>query len=166
MKFRIRRDIDRIARQFDELHALTEAAESRVERISNWSVGQHLDHLMKADRSIFERFPIPSEEPLKPVTTIGRFVLWSGWIPRGKGRAPSATQPEAPAPDELIAQVETVKVLFDDSIVPAETLLEPQAISKHPVFGGLNRAQWLRFVAVHHHHHAKIIRDVLRAHPA
>lgn len=163
MKAGTRRDVERIARQFDELHALSDAAPRRVVRISNWSVGQHLHHLMKSDRSIFGFFPAPDDGPLRPVTSIGRIVLWSGWIPRGKGRAPAATQPDSPETDALIAEVETVQSLFSHSIEPPEALLEPQAIAKHPVFGGLNRAQWLRFVAVHHHHHAKIIRDVLRA---
>ena len=163
MKAGIRRDVGRIRRQFDELYRLSEVAPRRVERISNWSVGQHLNHLMKADRSIFEFFPNPDEGPLRAVTPVGRIVLWSGWIPRGKGKAPVATQPDDPAIDALIAEVETVQSLFSHSIEPPEALLEPRAIAKHPVFGGLNRAQWLRFVAVHHHHHAKIIRDVLRA---
>lgn len=166
MNAKIRRDIDRIARQFDDLYGFSEVAELRVERISKWSVAQHLHHLMKSDRSIFEYFPAPDEGPIRPVTTVGRIVLWTGWIPRGKGRAPNTTQPEAPGSEEIAAEVATSKSLFDDSIEPPETLLEPRAIAQHPVFGSLNRAQWLRFVAVHHHHHIKIIRDVMRADPS
>ena len=164
MKAALRRGIDRISRQYDELLGLSELASRRVERISGWSVGQHLDHLMKADRSIFGSFPNPDDGPLKPVSTTGRIVLWSGWIPRGKGRAPAATQPKTPESAALVTEVEGVLSLFHESLDPREALLEPQPIAKHPVFGGLNRAQWLRFVAVHHHHHAKIMRDVLRAH--
>jgi hypothetical protein len=32
---------------------------------------------------------------------------------------------------------------------------------RHPYFGGLTPAEWLRFIPVHHHHHLKIVRDIL-----
>jgi len=156
----------RIARQFEELTALTEVAQCRVERISGWSVGQHLHHLMKSDRSIFRFFPQPSSDEVQPVSAIGRIVLWSGWIPRGKGRAPAATEPEAPGVEELRSEIEGVRATFVEAIEARQTLLAPEPIANHPHFGGLNRVQWLRFVGVHHHHHTKIIRDVLRADPA
>ena len=35
--------------------------------------------------------------------------------------------------------------------------------ARHPRFGELGGHQWLRFMAVHHHHHLKIVRDIRRA---
>jgi len=166
MKRALRRAVERIASQYDDLEALAPLAGERVERVSGWSVGQHVEHLLKADATILRYFPAPDDPPFPPITPLGRFILLSGWIPRGKGKAPSATQPEAPSPESLLAQLAEIRSLFADVIAPAASLLEPQPIAKHPYFGGFNRAQWLRWVVVHHHHHAKIVRDVLRADPA
>lgn len=163
MKPRVRRDVVRIAQQFELMRDFCAAADRHSSRISGWSVGQHVDHLIKADQSIFVRFPAPEEEAPPQVTPLGRFVLWTGWIPRGKGKAPSATQPEAPERDALIEGIDGIERLFEQAIELPEALADPAPIAKHPYFGGLNRAQWLRFVQVHHHHHAKIVRDILRA---
>jgi len=32
----------------------------------------------------------------------------------------------------------------------------------HPILGQFNGVQWLRFAHLHHRHHNKIIRDILR----
>jgi hypothetical protein len=32
----------------------------------------------------------------------------------------------------------------------------------HPILGHFNPTQWLRFSGVHHRHHRKIIRDILK----
>ena len=34
---------------------------------------------------------------------------------------------------------------------------------KHPYFGALDIAEWMRFMDVHHRHHLKIIRDIRKA---
>jgi hypothetical protein len=43
-----------------------------------------------------------------------------------------------------------------------ETFVEGTGQAKHPSLGWLNASQWIRIVVVHTHHHAKIIRDILR----
>lgn len=166
MNASIRRTLSRLASDLDEFHVFSDLAQQREERISAWSIGEHLDHMMKVDRSIFERLESPLDKPLPPLSTVGHVVLWTGWIPRGKGKAPDFVRPEVlPAERLRAAIVETREVLARAAGSP-ERLADPRRIAKHHIFGGMSAAQWLRFSVVHHHHHVKIIRDVLRADPA
>jgi uncharacterized damage-inducible protein DinB len=160
-----RRTLARLERDFDEFQIFTPLAERRMERISAWSVGEHLDHLMKVDRSIFDRIEAPVETPLRPLSTLGRIVLWSGWIPRGKGKAPDMARPQAVPPEQLVERIRAARDLLDRAVATPQRLADPRRIAKHYLLGGMSAAQWLRFLAVHHHHHVKIIRDVLRADP-
>lgn len=162
----IRRTVIRLERDFENLHAFTGLAGRREVRISAWSIGEHLDHVMKVDRSILARIDSPIDTPHPPLSTLGRITLWTGWIPRGKGRAPDFTRPEAVPPEGLRSQIVEVRRLLHGVLDAPEKLADPRRIASHPHFGGLTAAQWLRFVAVHHRHHVKIIRDVLRADPA
>ncbi|MDH3403645.1 MAG: DinB family protein [Acidobacteriota bacterium] len=163
MKRVLERSLRRIERQFDELAAWAPRGDVRADRVSGWSIGQHLDHLCKADRSIVARFAEPATEPLPPLTLAGRLVLATGWIPRGRGKAPAAVAPELASPAELAAQVLAVRALVTAALGSPERLADPRPVSRHHIFGGLSAARWVRFLAVHHHHHLKIIRDIERA---
>jgi hypothetical protein len=101
--------------------------------------------------------------PLKPV---GYVVLWTGWIPRGKGRAPDFVRPESRSVEGLRETIVATREALDHAVASPERLESPERIAKHHLFGGMSAPQFLRFCAVHHHHHVKIIRDVLRADPA
>lgn len=163
MKRSLRRSLGRIDGQFDELLELASRPDVRVEKISGWSVDQHLDHVLKVDRSIARVFEQPEAGALPPLSRIGWVILTTGWIPRGRGKAPGAVAPQPAPPAQLAAQVQEVRDLLAQTLSSEELLADPRAIAPHPLFGGLSAARWVRFVAVHHHHHLKIIRDVERA---
>ncbi len=160
MKRSVQRSLRRIEHQFKELQAVASGPDVEVERVSGWSTHQHLDHMLQVDRSIAKLFDAPESGPLPPLTTIGRIILATGWIPRGRGRAPAAVAPAPAPPAELADQVRTARELLAESLPPEDLLADPRPIAKHPVFGGLSAARWVRFVVVHHHHHLKIIRDI------
>jgi len=130
--------------------------------ISQWCISQHLDHIIQVNQSICTRISgeVPDDPGILPVRFIARIVLLTKHIPRGRGTAPAALMPRTTADPEIMRRL-------DQHLAALESLHEPLAAAilrpgrfNHPVFGGLNRKQWLRFVHVHTLHHAKIIDDI------
>lgn len=140
---------------------------ARVEEVSDWSVGRHLEHLLLSDRGILDWLaPIARGEGSSGggggPTPVGWLVLVTGWIPRGRGSAPGMTVPEGRERSEvaagLRAVLESARGLADD----LERLDEATGRMPHPVLGAFTAGQWLRFARIHHEHHEKIYEDVLR----
>jgi hypothetical protein len=103
-----------------------------------------------------------SAGPDKP-TKWGMLVLKLGLIPRGRGRAPENTIPQHPDPAELAARFQK---LLDQvgALEPSLPMIADSVVTRrHHQLGHYTAAQWLRFAQVHHVHHRKIIRDILRA---
>lgn len=133
---------------------------------SAWNVGQHLEHLLLADRKIFEiwkkieRGAMPSAEG--NISFVGRIALFVGRIPRGRGRAPEALCPETVDGAGLVTGLEDMR----EEISELEKDLPIHETSSwrapHPVFGPLSPTQWLRFIDIHHQHHLKIVQDIRR----
>ncbi len=159
------RTFRRIERQFGEMESLIEHHGHRADRVSEWSIGQHLDHLLRADRGILRSVETPSEQSLRPFSTLGRLVLLLRWIPRGKGRAPKSTLPEEPTPESLSAELGRILDLAARLREDTESHESPTLVARHPIFGGMTVAQCWRFMEVHHQHHLKIVHDIRRAIP-
>jgi hypothetical protein len=163
MKPSLRRSLRRIESQFDELEAVAARPEVQVERISAWSVRQHLDHMLQVDRTVARRLEVPETGQLPPISAVGWLLLTAGWIPRGRGKAPAAVIPAPAPPAELEKQVPEVRALLAAELASEDRFADPRPIARHPVFGGLSAERWVRFVEVHHRHHLKITRDIERA---
>jgi hypothetical protein len=157
----------------EEIESARELAASpqctaRADSVSHWGVQQQLDHLLLTDQAILDGLegylsgnapPGPEGRP----SLMGHFVLRTGFIPRGKGRAPERVLPGARSPEEITAEFGT---LLEGYRKLGESLGEIQAggaTQRHPLLGVFNGAQWLRFAHLHHRHHNKIIADILRA---
>ncbi len=218
---RVRRLHDRACAQAAELESLAGLPATellcRFEKVSRWSVGEHLAHLVLVDRSILERLErtarglsgtgsfrlstgsgavkvpgalrsasdtgsfrrpevtgpaadagagrggAPEKRRGRRISLIGRLVLWLGFIPRGKGRAPDPFQPEAVAVEALRHDLADVRQRIDALAASLAVIQGSDASFRHFIFGELTPAEWLRFLGVHHHHHWKIIRDLRRA---
>jgi DinB superfamily len=140
---------------------------ARAPAVSGWSVAEQLEHLVLVDRSVLKTvrriLDDPRQLPDLGINLVGRVVLGTGFIPRGRARTMAHFQPgaaPAAAAGDGIQEIEGgVREL-------APRLGELEAgggRSRHPIFGGLGGRQWLRFMTVHHHHHLKIVRDIRRA---
>lgn len=150
-----------------------EACRARRSGVSAWSVAQHLEHLYRTDRMTVDWLQrIAAGEDQDPTsdgaggpTVIGWVVLFLGRIPRGRGRALDGTEPGDPSCQEVAGGFDEVghalRALEDD----IDVLEASGSRRKHPVFGALSVAQWLRFARIHHDHHHRIIRDILAADP-
>lgn len=159
----------RIVAQLGELEALAAddaVVAMRAPRVSAWSVAQQLDHLaivnLQVDGQIAKALA-EAPTPGRRLKLIGRLALLSGWIPRGIGKAPEASRPRETEPAELrdrLAACRAAIAAWRDQLPAIE---RAAARRKHPRFGWLRPAEWLRFVALHNHHHLKIVRDIRRA---
>lgn len=160
------------ARVVDQCDRLLELAgdpselERRVPKISAWSVGEQLEHLARVDRSVSnaierilrgEAADAAGKKPSWP----GRLLLFLGWVPRGRGKAPGLTKPKGVDAGELATALATEKQRFVELDLAAVESAEGTV--PHFFFGPLTAVLWLRFIAIHHHHHWKIIRDIRRS---
>jgi hypothetical protein len=157
--------INRIREQMERIRSLCTGSETALfapnERVSRWSVGEHLDHLLKSTQSVLKR--IDSKDSLPSgVTLLGRVILTLGWIPRGRGKSPSRLGGmRVPLADlqAAVAQIEAALIGLDTERIDIARV--PNV--PHPRFGGLTPAQALRFTVIHNEHHLKIVRDILAA---
>lgn len=158
-----------ICAQLDELLTLAsqpDLAAIRAQEVSGWSVAEQLEHLLLTDRMILDGFATLLAGTKTSAgggpTAIGRFILLSGYIPRGRGRAPKGVVPGTLSPSEIASGFEEVKMRFEKLAPQLGEIEASGATYRHPLLGDFNPGQWLRFVKIHHHHHQKLIRDIRR----
>jgi hypothetical protein len=130
---------------------------------SAWSTLEHLDHTIRVASGLLHVLN-KEEIPRLPrgISVIGRLVLLTGWIPRGRGKSPERMLPAPATVDDLQRRLSEMdgqieRVANRTAAVPAFPIV------RHPVFGGLTYGQALRFIAIHTHHHLKILDDARRA---
>ncbi|HKR64848.1 MAG TPA: DinB family protein [Thermoanaerobaculia bacterium] len=124
---------------------------------SAWTVSEHLDHTIKVASSTIQVLLKP-ELPTLPykMNLMGRLVLLCGWIPRGRGKAPEKLTGAHATREDLDARLTQLDAIVDRA--SAEPPRSDAPVLRHPAFGGLSWEQSLAFVAIHTHHHLKIIR--------
>jgi len=140
----------------------------RHDPTSAWSVQQQLEHLLRVDRHILTWLHavakgMMASDGSRGPTLRGHLVIRTGFIPRGKARAPDVAKPdglELPAIQSGFAEVRDEATALADLLA---TIAADPCTRKHYVLGYFTPPQWLRFAHVHHHHHDKIIRDILKA---
>jgi hypothetical protein len=129
--------------------------------ISKWSVYQHIEHILISNSRILEQILDRSSAnlPIRGISILGRIVLLTGVIPRGKGKAPDFTLPMG------LSIVELKKLYYDliEKLDQLESIKLEGIVAKHPYFGGLTKKQWLKFIEIHQRHHLKIIDDIIKA---
>jgi len=96
-------------------------------------------------------------------TLAGVFILGLGWYPQGfkapEGTVPAAGVTRAAAEGKFKAGLSKWDEL-QHMLLPARRY---DLFVKHPRLGDLTFEEWMRFHAVHAHHHAKQIRARLAA---
>lgn len=133
-------------------------------RVSGWSALQHTEHMAQADDGSLHQLEAALTRDGGPRFKLaGRVVLALGWIPRGAGKAPAASRPEARSREEVAAALHSVRDRIEALGDRLPEIAAARGRASHPVFGGLRPAQWLRFLQVHHHHHLKIVAGIRRA---
>ncbi|WP_419857861.1 DinB family protein [Candidatus Palauibacter irciniicola] len=160
----VRAGIDRcLERTADPDHLAVSAPD-----VSAWSVQDHLEHLLLADRNVLDwvlkalTSPNPATRKQSP-HEFGVALLARGSIPRGRGPAPDFTLPQGLASADVRAGLRGVAALTAD-LEPRLAQLDACRLTlPHHVLGHFTPAEWLRFLHLHHRHHAAIIHDILAA---
>ncbi len=158
----------KVLRQFDEMTEMANSPDDalglRVEGVSLWSVGQHLDHMAVAAKgmltAIFMLLGSPKAATEGEPAFAGRIVLWTGYIPRGKGKSPDAVLPKSQTPDEIRKNIQMVQGFVKGIEAKLGQIEACKGKTPHPALGSFTAAQWVRFIDIHNYHHFKIIRDI------
>jgi len=132
--------------------------------VSGWSALEHAEHMAQSDTASLHQLEAALERDGGPRFKLaGRVILAIGWIPRGAGKAPAGTRPEARDRLEVAAALRSIReriAALDDRL---DEIAAGRGRASHPIFGGLTPARWLRFLKIHHHHHLKIVADIRQA---
>ncbi len=127
--------------------------------VSEWSVGQHIEHILAAtslltvlllrNRTLEDE---GDQRSIKPT------LLNRGRIPRGIAQAPEATVPgDSPALDDLEKQLRACR-----KRVARLPNAESESVVTHPYLGDMNRDEALAFMVIHLDHHLKIMADIMK----
>ncbi|WP_164510826.1 DinB family protein [Nonlabens xiamenensis] len=132
----------------------------KVEQVSQQDIYWHIQHSLKVLEGIIQMMTESQPIDYAPRRSILKWIIMTtGWIPRGKGRAPKPTVPK-----KLMSKEELLKLwnAVDDS-VSSLSHLPDDAHFKHPLFGSMKKLKAIKFMGIHTHHHLKIIRDIRKA---
>jgi len=137
-----------------------------VPPVSDWSVGQHLFHIWRANASMLKAVLVlvsgraETQEPA--LSKSGRQVLREGTIPRGVGTSPEAMRPPEDLDRDGLRDTWTrSRDKFASVADQAEAVSGAEGGLPHPHWGILTAPQWLRAAHVHADHHAAIVGDIL-----
>ena len=155
-----------LERLLDEVEALAGGGPAALGRrepsVSEWSVAQHADHVAKVARWFLKGAASDWRAPegTPGISLSGRFVLLTGWIPRGRGRAPEPVRGVEADAATLVSELAVCRELIERVHAGAGLATGGPLALVHPLFGGLTAEQGVRFAAVHTRHHLKIVRDI------
>jgi hypothetical protein len=161
---------DALLRQCDQLEKLAAEPDERLfyraQRISTWNVADQLDHIARATQAMTGAI----EQALQPEAAsggrpslVGRMVLFTGWIPRGAGKAPQSTQAQTGSKEQLGSLLAQLRQVLDRLESRLPEIDGARGRVNHFAFGDLTPRQWLSVIEVHTRHHLKIVRDIQSA---
>ena len=133
--------------------------------VSDWSMAQQLEHVLRSNRSIalamVRAVDAPSDGGL---TESGQRVLDGGAIPRGVGQAPASMR-ATEAVDLAKLRATWRKMAARYAAMDTSGMDAVQGRVAHQYFGHLTPVEWLRFVGVHTRHHLAIAQDIRASQP-
>jgi hypothetical protein len=145
--------------QIDEMESLLSERETQNLKVSAGSVGWHLEHNLLVINQVIQGIKSSDARLYKSRFSMPKWiVLTFGFIPAGKVKAPKLVTPlEEPSLDRIIEGLAFARENAEDlKHVVRNKYFE------HPIFGHVNAQIAGRFLAVHTHHHLKIINEILR----
>lgn len=127
-------------------------------RVSAWSVGQQLHHVLLATngiaRALTDSVPGARRPDFNPLRWA---VLLAGDFPRGRGRAPKNAWP---SDDVTEGELRGLLASGRDALDRAARA-HPHAWWRHFAFGVMRRDAAIRFLHIHNRHHLKIVDEIL-----
>lgn len=150
--------MEKLASYLKELEKTIPNHASLKAAISEREVAWHIDHSLKVINSVTAVLKKSDPKDYRwHFNSTRHFVFLTGYIPRGKGKAPKSVQSfEDITVESLLEQIEQAKIALKEL-----EQLEAKNNFKHPYFGILNRKQTVKFLGLHTKHHLRIIQDIL-----
>lgn len=150
-------DLSRLTDCLDRVSLRLPDAEVRTPSVSGWSVGQHIEHVLRATSAfivLILRNRKPDGRGIQ--RAIKHELLEKGQMPRGVADAPEATLPGTNTNQgdlEMLLLKTRKRVLQMGSV-------EADAVADHPYLGEMNRDEIIRFMEIHLEHHLSIMDDI------
>ncbi|AZQ44780.1 hypothetical protein [Nonlabens ponticola] len=145
--------------QIDELQEFYQMGDLSKAQVSKSGIYWHVDHCLRILEAVPQALASSTAVDYKPKNSFTKFlIMTTGWIPRGKGRAPKYVTPKkGNIPETVIEQ------RFENARQQVNTLkdLEADKHFYHPLFGSLTKKKAIKFLGIHTHHHLKILRDMV-----
>ena len=139
----------------------------RSSGISQWSVGQHCEHILKADRLNLRAIEMLLRGGGEPIDSSASShpVLVSGEIPRGVAEAPGFVMPEEePVSKVLVPLAEKVLSGWSEKLKELEGCTGTEDYMTrgipHHEMGLLDIPTWIRFAMIHTRHHVDIAAEI------
>lgn len=160
-------DFSKIEQQWSHLRDLLRDPalfQTRDDRVSGWTCGQHAGHLALVTQWIAMEIDHNLREPTRDVdgewNEDAERVLSSGDFPRGMWHAPEAVNPEDRPANDLLVVLSDADHRWGDLKKRSDDLADCRARFLHFMLGYLTSAEWVRFCAIHSAHHLAIVRDI------
>lgn len=140
-----------------------------VESVSRWSPAQQVQHVLLglirfADAiQALEEGTHQDMVPKPAPRLMARALLLTGWIPRGRAKAPASVVPDAiPGRAGLLELQAAAKSRWAELAPRAGALRGLAGALPHPLLGPFGAGHWMRFARVHTAHHLSIVDDIDR----
>lgn len=156
----MKRHYERIQRALDLLESHLGSRNLRRSDVSDWSVGQQIEHVLKAT-SAFTVMALRNRQP--DGTGIQKqlkgLLLKRDSFPRGVANAPDVSIPGDSTPEAVL---NTLLLNTRNRITRLEEV-SATAVAHHPYLGEMDRDEAIHFMAIHLEHHLSIIEDIVKA---
>ena len=144
--------------------------------LSKWSVGEQLSHVVLSLSRMGKYITTAvSDEALGETNSesetrgsgpnkMGRMILTTGFIPRGRGQAPKFVIPkDRPDRTKILEDLNRAHATWTALVDVGSSIQASKTILPHHLLGDFTAAHWVRFAGVHTKHHLKIIFDILES---
>ena len=150
---------DELARQCNGKLAL------HAPSVSKWPFGQQLEHLYRSSHYVLDRVEeaMTGKNAKESMGPWGGALMLCGFIPRGM----FPTIPQLEPTGGNMEVIQPLKDSLHERLAKLDLSLAQirasRGKSRHPRMKWLTPAQWMIFADVHHRHHLRILRDIVKA---
>ena len=155
----MKQHLERIQCALEDLEAHLGSWDLNSSRISDWSVGQQIEHVLKAT-STFTVLTLRNRQPDGTgfQKQLKGLVLKRDSFPRGVAKAPDISLPGEDTPKAALPSL----LLETRNRLERLDTVSSSAVVHHPHLGEMKRDEAVHFMAIHLEHHLSIIKDIVK----
>jgi len=151
-------DLQRILSALQEVESFIPSWQQKDESVSNWTVGQQIEHVLKATSAFTVMILRDRKADGSGIhKQLKGLLLQRGSFPRGIAKAPDISMPADATPATGL----TARLHKTRNRVSKLPDVSASAVAHHHYLGEMDRDEAVAFMAIHLEHHIKIIRDIV-----